>query len=92
MKVKVPEKGMAVISLQGRDKGVYYVIAEVLDGKASVVDGKKRKLQNPKIKNVKHLRLLPRNISEQGIVRDKSFDYRVAHYLKELAVQLKSEE
>lgn len=93
MKVKNPETGGAVQSVQGRDKGTYYVIAEVLGGGfVLVVDGKTRTLVNPKKKNVKHLRLLPRNISEAGIVRDKSFDVRTARFLKELAEKVKSED
>ncbi len=92
MKVKNPEKGGAVVSLQGRDKDKYYVIVEVQGDRVLVADGVKRRLENPKIKNVKHLRLLPRNISEEGILWDKSFDVRVAHYLKALAEKVKSED
>ena len=92
MKVQMPEKGEAVISLQGRDKGKYYVVVEVQGDRVLVADGVKRKLNNPKIKNVKHLRLLPRNVSEEGIVWDKSFDVRAAHYLKALAEKVKSED
>ena len=93
MKVKIPQTGGVVQSVQGRDGGQYYVIAEVLDGgMVLVVDGKARTLENPKKKNVKHLRLLPHNISEEGIVRDKSFDVRTAHFLKTLAEKVKSED
>ena len=92
MKVQIPEKGEAVISLQGRDKDKYYVIVEVRGDRVLVADGVKRRLENPKIKNVKHLRLLPRNISEEGIVRDKSFDVRAAHFLKTLSEKVKSED
>ena len=92
MKVKNPEEGGVVISLQGRDRGKYYVIVEVRGDRVLVADGVKRKLENPKIKNVKHLRLLPRNVSEEGIVRDKSFDVRTAHFLKALTEKVKSED
>ncbi len=86
MKVKIPQTGGVVQSVRGRDEGRYYVIAEVLSGGfVLVVDGKTRTLENPKKKNAKHLRLLPHNLSEAGIVRDKSFDVSTAHYLKELA-------
>ncbi|MDE5766248.1 MAG: KOW domain-containing RNA-binding protein [Clostridia bacterium] len=86
MKVKVPQTGGVVRSVRGRDDGRYYVIAEVLSGGfVLVVDGKTRTLENPKKKNAKHLRLLPYNLSEAGIVRDKSFDVSTARYLKELA-------
>ncbi|MDE6850311.1 MAG: RNA-binding protein [Clostridia bacterium] len=93
MKVKIPETGGAVQSVQGRDKGRYYVIAEVLcGGVVLVVDGKTRTLDNPKKKNVKHLRLLPHNVSDEGIVRNKSFNVRTARFLKELAEKVKSED
>ena len=87
MKVKDPKKGMIVESLQGRDKGCMYVVSEVLaGGKVAVVDGKKRTLASPKIKNVKHLRLTCGNIEQGGITApwDKAFDNRVAYFLKNL--------
>ncbi|MDE6557546.1 MAG: KOW domain-containing RNA-binding protein [Clostridia bacterium] len=88
MKVKNPVEGGVVQSVQGRDDGKYYVIAEVLEnGFVLVADGKTRTLENPKKKNVKHLRLTPRNISEAGIVRDKSYNTRVARFLKELTTE-----
>ncbi|MDE6075914.1 MAG: KOW domain-containing RNA-binding protein [Clostridia bacterium] len=92
MKVKNPEEGGVVISLQGHDEGNFYVIVEVRGDRVLVADGVKRRLENPKKKSVKHIRLLPRNISEAGIVRDKSFDVRTARYLKELAEKVKSED
>ena len=98
MKIKTPEKGMIVESLQGRDKGCLYAVSEVLEsGKVAVLDGKKRTLASPKIKNVKHLRLTPQNISKGGITApwDKAFDNRVAYLLKNMkksAQIVKSEE
>ena len=92
MKVKTPQEGQVAISLQGRDRGCYYVVVQAQGGKVFVADGKKRKLENPKIKNIKHLRLLPVNISEENIVRDKSFNYRIAHFIKMTAGKVKSEE
>ena len=85
MKVKTPEKGMIVESVQGRDKGCLYAVSEVLGGGfISVVDGKQRKLSAPKKKNVKHVRLTNRNIADGGITEpwDKAFDNRVAYFLK----------
>ncbi len=87
MKVKTPEKGMIVESVQGRDKGCFYVITEILkDGFISVADGKKRTLSSPKKKNVKHVRLTAGNIADSGITTpwDKAFDNRVAYLLKSL--------
>ena len=93
MKMKTPEKGGVVQSVQGRDDGKYYVICEVLsEGYVLVADGKTRTLGHPKKKNIKHLRLLPRNVSEEEIAWDKSFDVRAAHFLKTLAEKVKSED
>ena len=85
MKVKTPEKGMIVESVQGRDKGCLYVVSEVLSGGfISVVNGKQRTLSAPKKKNIKHVRLTNRNIADGGINEpwDKAFDNRVAYLLK----------
>ena len=94
MKVKTPQRGMVVESLQGRDKGCTYVVSEVLaGGMVAVVDGKKRTLASPKIKNTKHLRLTAVNIEQGGITApwDKAFDNRVAFFLK-IVNKVKSEE
>ena len=87
MNIKTPVKGMIVESLQGRDKGCLYAVTEVLgDGCILVADGKKKTIASPKKKNVKHVRLIPRNIAEVGITfpSDKAFDNRVAYFLKGL--------
>lgn len=44
-----------VKSLKGRDKGHCYVIASSERSYFKVVDGKTRKLANPKLKNIKHV-------------------------------------
>ena len=87
MKVKNPVRGEIVESVQGKDKGNYYVVCEVCAHCVLVADGIKRKLANPKKKNVKHLRLTPRNIAEEGVTFpwDGSFDNRVAYILKNIA-------
>ena len=60
MKVKQPEIGGICQSLQGRDKGRYYIIRIAYpDGAIGVVDGNFKKLAAPKKKTLKHLRLLP---------------------------------
>ena len=84
MKVLTPERGEVVQSKQGRDRGCYYVVTEVTKDGVLVANGVTRKLGNPKKKNVKHLRLLPKNVINDGINYpwDRAFDNRVAHYLK----------
>ena len=50
------EKASIVMSTAGRDKGTYFVVKE-MEGEnfALIVNGKNRKLENPKRKKVKHL-------------------------------------
>lgn len=52
--------GQLVKSAAGRDKGTFYLIYDVLDKAfVRVIDGDKKKINNPKKKNVKHLRFFP---------------------------------
>lgn len=49
------QKGLVVRSLSGHDKGGFFIILE-LDSKFAVIcDGKRRKLEKPKKKNLIHL-------------------------------------
>ncbi len=58
--MKTPLIGGICQSLQGRDKGKYYIVKTINpDGTVGVVDGNFKKLASPKKKNLKHLRLLP---------------------------------
>ncbi len=47
--------GSVVLSTQGRDKGMYFVVTGVDDKAVYLVDGGMRKLASPKKKNPKHL-------------------------------------
>ncbi|WP_100065958.1 KOW domain-containing protein [Miniphocaeibacter massiliensis] len=48
--------GQVVRSIKGRDKGRIQLVLDLLDeSHVLVVDGKKRKLKNPKKKKIKHL-------------------------------------
>ena len=50
------ELGEIVKSNAGRDKNCYYLVTKIINNRyIEVVDGKKRKTNNPKKKNVKHL-------------------------------------
>lgn len=50
------KKGDVVIATAGRDKGKYFLVISVDDNMALIVDGKSRKVLNPKKKNIKHLK------------------------------------
>ncbi|MFC4804209.1 KOW domain-containing protein [Filifactor villosus] len=50
------EKGTVVISRAGHDKSIPMVVYEQIDQtRVFVVDGKNRKVEKPKLKNVHHL-------------------------------------
>lgn len=52
--------GQLVRSAAGRDTGKLYLIYDVLDKAfVRVIDGEKKKLINPKRKNIKHLDIFP---------------------------------
>lgn len=48
--------GSIVMSLQGYDKGKIYVVKQVNDGYAYVINGMQKHFYNPKKKNLKHLK------------------------------------
>lgn len=47
--------GTVVKSIAGRDKNRFYIVLELDDNYAYIVDGKVHKLNKPKRKNLKHL-------------------------------------
>ncbi len=53
--------GSVVLSKQGRDKGLYFMVTAVDKNVVFVADGGMRKLASPKRKNVKH-------VSNSGVV------------------------
>ena len=53
------EPGRVVESIQGRDKGNFFLVLEATEGFATIADGRRRKLDNPKKKKTKHLRAKP---------------------------------
>ena len=48
--------GSVVFCVSGRDKGKYMVILNSVDGFVFIADGKRRKIENPKRKNMKHVK------------------------------------
>ena len=49
------EKGQIVISKAGHDSERFFIVVKISEGYAFLSDGKKRKLENPKKKNLKHI-------------------------------------
>ncbi len=60
MKESNLEVGQLVCSKRGRDRGKFFLVVELIDGAfVYLVDGEKRRLENPKRKNIKHLKSFP---------------------------------
>ncbi len=86
MKINDPETGGICQSLQGRDKGRYYLIVGVDEkGSALVTDGNFKKLASPKKKNPRHLRFLPlkaESIASKLLKGERVFDTEIYSALK----------
>ena len=52
--------GSLVLSKSGNDKGVFYYVVSADDKFVYLADGKKRKLEAPKKKNVRHVEIIGR--------------------------------
>mgnify|MGYP004665587003 CR=1 FL=1 len=65
-------KGDLVYSRRGKDKG--FLMAVIREDKdfVYVVDGKKRRLENPKRKNPRHLTFLSDSINEEKMKTNRS--------------------
>ena len=48
--------GDFVVSFAGRDKQKHFLVVDVIEDKVLLVDGKTRKVNRPKLKNVKHVK------------------------------------
>ena len=67
--MEIIKVGQLVCSKAGRDIGQYYLVFEIINESfILVVDGKVRKVENPKKKNIKHLRFLPK-VAEKAAKR-----------------------
>ena len=68
MKVQQAEQGGVCESIAGRDKGRLYLIVRLEGDTLYLADGKYRTAENPKVKNRRHVRLMPlfrREIAER---------------------------
>ena len=69
------KEGLIVKSLKGHDQGRSYVILSVVSADfVLLVDGKYRKLENPKLKRVKHVEVigeavLPEKLTDKAIYK-----------------------
>lgn len=65
-------KGIVVKAIAGRDNGNFFAVKEIAEeGYVLICDGKSRKLEKPKKKNVKHLRITNTVIDTENITNKK---------------------
>ena len=63
--------GQVVLSLRGHDKGELLVVKDIANGKVLLCDGKSRKLEKPKAKNVKHVALTDVTLDEDSMATNR---------------------
>ena len=76
--------GRVVISKSGRDKNTWFVVIKVENQYVYIVDGKARKLENPKKKNLKHLQK-----TNMFLNIDETFETLTNKKLKKMILDLK---
>ena len=65
-------KGQIVRSGAGRDKDGFFVVLEKKDGYATICDGKRRSLEKPKKKKIKHLFVTKNEVDESLMTTNRS--------------------
>ena len=63
--------GRVVISSAGHDKGRFMLVVGADGDRILVADGKERKLDHPKRKNIRHVRATDRTIEPEGLTDKK---------------------
>ena len=70
--------GKIVYSLSGRDKGKYLVVINCDNNYVFVADGKERKLQSPKRKNIKHISITADTLTKDQMKTNKQLKKAIA--------------
>lgn len=84
--------GQLVSSIQGRDSGMFYLVVQIEnESRVRVADGEGRKVEKPKIKNIKHLKfynIVAGHIFEKAQLGKRVTSEDVRKELKSLVSQL----
>ncbi len=73
-------KGTVAKSIAGRDKGKIQVVVSLGKNNVFVCDGRKRKLENPKSKNLKHLQLTKNVLNKDQILSNSAIRKALVQY------------
>ena len=87
--------GSVVLSTQGRDKGMYFVVTAIGKDLYYLADGGMRKLKAPKKKNVKHVSnsgVVLESIAQKLAEGKKVFDSEVKSALRQFSQQLNQQQ
>ena len=83
--------GRVVLSTQGRDEGRYFIVLKVIDENfVLMADGLTRKVDHPKKKKVKHLRMKPIVVEVDGdkLPNRHLQDSDLRRYLREYGLEI----
>lgn len=76
--------GSIVLAIAGREKQQLFIVTKVENQFVYLVDGKKRKLENAKRKNLKHIHLLKReNTFNEKIINNTITNGEIIKILKD---------
>lgn len=64
--------GKIVCSAAGHDKGRYMIVVKENGNNVLVCDGKTHRLETPKTKNIKHLKITEHSVREEQIKSNKA--------------------
>lgn len=68
----MPARGTVIRSLSGRDSGSFMTVLGTENDKISVCDGKKRPLERPKLKSMKHISPTSTVLKEEQLQSNRS--------------------
>lgn len=73
------KQGLVVRATAGRDQGGFFVVLSLRDGFAWIADGKRRRLDAPKRKNIRHLQATCHQVSLEDLT-DKRLRQELKQY------------
>lgn len=68
------EKGKIIISKSGRDKGKWFTVIKTEGNFVYIANGKLRKIENPKKKNIKHIAETKMTINIEETLTNKNLN------------------
>lgn len=80
--------GIFACSKAGHDKGRIYVIVEIDSQRVFLCDGDRRPLDNPKVKNIKHIqpiKAVPEELRQMCVRNEEFYNEGIKRALKQYA-------